>query len=201
MKSKIAILSTFFLTISLLSFKKQNEINKCYISFTNATNLTAAEPDQLPAAAEKNRTVQTENGEVEVTRIDGYRVLFNNNKNVPFVNLKVELSEENSYESDQKKLIDNLRFLNSHSQGMETKELIHLNFHGYKIYGLSRASLEKASILSSFIMFPGNGVTVYFDFNNLQPAFRNFENIEDYKKQRDKFLEEYTMYLKDCINK
>ena len=33
----------------------------------------------------------TENGEVEVTRVDGYRVLYKNDKKVPFVNLKIEL--------------------------------------------------------------------------------------------------------------
>ena len=81
---------------------------------------------------------------------------------------------------------------------METKDLIELNFNGYKIFGLSRGTIEKGSTLGSFIMFPGNGVTVYFDFNNLKPDFRNFESVEDYKKQRDKFIEEYTRHLTTC---
>lgn len=201
MKSKILVLSTFLLTITLLSFKNKNEISKCYISFTTATGLTAAEPDQLPEKSDMNRTVKTENGEVVVTRIAGYRVLYNNDKKVPFVNLKVELSEQNSYEADQKKLLDNLKYLNSHSSGMETKDLIELNFNGYKIFGLSRGTIESGSTLGSFIMFPGKGLTVYFDFNNLKADYRNFESVEDYKKQRDRFLEEYTKYLTTCSNK
>lgn len=201
MKSKIVVLSTFLFAISLLSFRSNYEISTCYVSFTTATDLTAAEPNKLPETAEKFRTVKTENGEVEVSRVDGYRVLYNNDKKVPFVNLKIELSEQNSYETDQKKLLDNLKYLNSHSAGMETKNLIELTFNGYKIFGLSRETIERGSILGSFIMFPGNGVTVYFDFNNLKPDFRNFENIEDYKKQRDRFIEEYTKFLKTCIGK
>ena len=201
MKSKIIILSTLLLTIVLLSFKNKNEISKCFLSFTTATNLTAAEPDRLPETSEKVRTVKTENGEVEVTRIDGYRVLYNNNKKVPFVNLKVELSDQNSYDNDKKRLLDNLKYLNAHSTGMETKELVELNFNGNKILGLSRGTIEAGSTLGIFIMFPGNGVTVYFYFNNLKPDVRNFESVEDYKKQRDKFLEEYTKHLTTCSDK
>lgn len=201
MNSKIAILSALILAIALLSFKNKNEIGKCFISFTTATRLTAAPPDRLPETSERFRTLKTDSGEVKVTRIDGYRVLYNNEKNVPFVNLKVELSEPGSYEKDQKRLVDNLRYLNSHSIGMETKELIELNFHGYKIMGLSRASIEAGSILGTFVMFPGDGVTVYFYFNNLKPAYRNFESVEDYKRQRDKFLDEYTKHLAACKDK
>ena len=201
MKSKFIILSTFVLTIALLSFKNVNEISKCFISFTTATNLTATVPDRLPETSEKFRTIRTENGEVEVTRIDGYRVLYDNDKKVPFVNLKVELSDPKSYESDKKKLLDNLKYLNAHSTGMETKELVELNFNGYKILGLSRGTIEAGSTMGTFIIFPGNGVTVYFYFNNLRPDVRNFESVEDYKKQRDKFLEEYTKYLTTCSDK
>ena len=201
MKTKIRLISALLLTIVFLSFKNRNEISKCFISFATATNLTAAEPDRLPKTSEKNRIVKTEDGEVEVTRIDGYRILYNNNKKVPFVNLKVELSAEHAYERDQKCLLDNLKFINSHSVGMETKELIELKFNGYKISGLSRGTIEKGSTLGTFIMFPGNGVTVYFYFNNLKPEYRNFESVEDYKNQRDKFFEEYTKHLTTCSDK
>jgi hypothetical protein len=201
MRSKIIVLSTFVATIALFSFKSRNEIGKCFISFTTATNLTAATPERLPETAEKVRSVKTDEGEVEVSRIDGYRIFYNNNKKAPFVNLKVELSDPKSYETDKKRLLDNLKYLNAHSAGMETKELIELNFNGYKISGLSRGSIETGSTLGIFIMHPGNDVTVYFYFNNLKPELRNFESVEDYKKQRDKFFEEYTKYLTTCSSK
>lgn len=201
MKSKIIFLSALVLTVALLSFKNKNEIGKCFISFTTATNLTAALPERLPETSEKIRAVKTENGEVEVTRIDGYRVLYNNDKKVPFVNLKIELSNENSYEADKKALLENLKYLNAHSTGMETKEVVELEFNGYKISGLSRGTIETGSTLGIFIMFPGNGVTVCFYFNNLKPDVRNFESVDDYKKQRDRFLNEYTKYLTTCSDK
>jgi hypothetical protein len=201
MKSKLTLISTILLTGILLSFTTKNEIGQCYISFKTATNLTVADPDRLPETSEKVRTVKTDDGEVEVTRIDGYRVLYNNEKKVPFVNLKVELSEKKSYDKDKKNLIDNLKYLNSHSTGMETKNLIELEFNGYKVYGLSRGTIESGSTLGTFIMFPGNGVTVYFYFNNLKPEYRNFESVDDYKKQRDRFIDEYTKHLTKCKDK
>jgi hypothetical protein len=201
MKHKIIISTTLLLSISLFSFKNNYEINKCFLTFTTASNLTVALPDRLPETSEKVRTVKTDNGEVQVTRIDGYRILYNNEKKAPFINLKVELSDENSYETDKKRLLENLKYLNAHSTGMETKELVELNFNGYKISGLSRGTIESGSTLGIFIMFPENGVTVYFYFNNLKPEVRNFESVEDYKKQRDKFLEDYTKHLSTCNEK
>ncbi|MEO6304211.1 MAG: hypothetical protein ABIP51_13680 [Bacteroidia bacterium] len=198
MKSKFKTFSIIVIIITAFSFTVQYEIGNCYLSFKKQDKLTAASPDRLPETAEKTRTVNTEKGEVEISCIDGYRILYNNEKKAPFVNLKVELSAKDSYEKDQKSLIDNLTYLNSHSANMETKDLIELNFNGYKISGLSRSSIEKGSTLGTFVMFPGKGITVYFYFNNLTPEYRNFESVEDYKKQRDKFIEEYTKYLITC---
>src|ERR1700761_5445453 len=104
MKSSLRLFSTILLTTLLFSFTSKNEIGQCYISFKTATGLITANPDRLPETSEKLRLVKTDNGEVEVSRIDGYRVLYNNKKNAPFVNLKVELSENKSYDKDQKNL-------------------------------------------------------------------------------------------------
>lgn len=201
MTSKLILFSAMLLATYLISFTGTNQIKQCYISFKKATNLTAASPDRLPASSEKTRIVPTAAGQVEVSRIDGYRILYNNNKKAPFVNLKVELSEPKAYNQDKTNLIYNLKFLNSHSMGMETKDLIELEFNGYKVYGISRAAIETGSTLGTFIMFPGNGVTVYFYFNNMKPKYRNFETVSEYKKQRDRFMNEYTKYLKICKDK
>jgi len=160
--------------------------------------LKSAEPERLPATASKVRTLKTEAGQVEITCIDGYRILYNNSKKVPFVNLKVERYEPQAYQHDIKGIVDNLKYLNSVSKGMETKDVIELDLNGYKIWGLSRGSIETGSTLGTFCMFPGDDVVVYFYFNNLKPEWRNFETLEDYKKQRDQFLEEYTRHLKQC---
>ena len=201
MKSKLLLSATVMLTLTLFSFIPKDKIGNCFISFNGSTTLTAQSPERLPETSEKVRQLKTNNGEVEITRIDGYRVLYNNEKKAPFVNLKVELSKAKSYGSDTIGLIENLRYLNSVSQPMETKDLMELEFNGNKVYGFSRSSIERGSTLATFVMFPGNDITVYFYFNNMKPEYSNFSNLEDFKKQRDKFMADYTKHLKECKEK
>lgn len=195
MRTKVTIFLTIFLTSAFLSFTYKNEIGNRFISFTNPSNLTATAPGRLPATSEKVRTVMTDNGEVRVTRIDGYQILYINSKKAPFVKLKVELSEKDCYDKDKKNLIENLTYLASHTPEMESKNIIELEFNGCKVYGVSRSTILSGNILGSFVMFPGEGVSVFFDFQNTKPEFRCFASVEDYKKQRDKFMDEYTKYL------
>jgi len=201
MKSKLALATAFILSLSLFSFVPKDKIGNCFISFKGSTTLTAQVPDRLPETSEQVMHLETTKGDVEITRIDGYRILYNNDKKAPFVNLKVELSKANSYGNDTIGLIENLRYLNSVSQPMETKDLMELEFNGYKIYGLSRSSIERGNTLATFIMFPGNSITVYFYFNNIKPEYSNFSNLKDFKRQRDKFIDDYTRYLKECKEK
>jgi hypothetical protein len=186
------------MSLALLSFINDYTISKCYTSFGGSKGLANQPPERLPETSEKFRELKTNNGIVKMSRIDGYRVLYNNAKGAPFVNLKVELSEEKSYSTDTTALIENLRYLNSVGQNMKTKDLIESLYNGYKVYGLSRNSIEQGTTLATFAMFPGNNITVYFYFNNLNPSYRNFETIEDFEKQRDGFLADYTLFLKSC---
>lgn len=195
MKSKLFGFLTLLISTLFFSCSDQIGIGKFYILFNTSTNLTSTGAQRLPQNSEKIRKVKTDKGEVDVTRIDGYRVIYNNDKNIPFVNLKVELSEKNSYNNDKRNLIENLKYLNSNSTDMETEDLIELEVNGYKLYGVSRKTTESGSTLGTFMMFPGNGVTVYLYFMNSNPEFRNFNSIENYKIQRDNFIDEYTKYL------
>src|SRR5882724_8367728 len=99
-KLNTSLFAIFQITV-LSGFTDKNEIGRCYLSFTEASNLKAVDPDRLPESSEKIRSLKTESGDVDVTRIDGYRILFNNEKKVPFVNLKIELSEKGSYSKDK----------------------------------------------------------------------------------------------------
>ncbi|HWY09779.1 MAG TPA: hypothetical protein VN026_00565 [Bacteroidia bacterium] len=201
MKTKINTVLALIGLFLFLNFSIKDEINKCYIAFTKTPGLTTMEPERLPANTEKFRDLTTETGEVKVSRIDGYRIKYNNNKGVEFVNIKVELSDAKSYGADTTNIIENLKYLNSHSTNMESKDLVVLSFNGYKIYGLGRASLEKGSTLGTFVIFPGNNTTVYFYFNNLKPELRHYEDYSAYRDQRNGFLGNYTHYLKQCKDK
>jgi hypothetical protein len=201
MKSKNICFFTISLSLGLLSFTFKSEIKNCYLSYKGSKNLTAAAPDRLPESSAKPRQVKTGSGNVEISVMDGYRILYNNNKDAAFVNLKVELSDPKLYGKDTVNVLANLKYLNSNGTDMETKELIELSFNGYKIYGLSRSNIDKGSTLGIFAIFPGNNTIVYVYFNNLKPAARHFENITDYKSVRNGFLGNYTFHLNNCKEK
>jgi hypothetical protein len=187
------------LALASIAFAPKGTIGTCYYQFTMATGLIAQAPEALPEAEAVARMVKTASGEVEVSRTAGYRVLYHNEHDVPFVNLKVELSEPDRYEQDQAALLANLRYLNAASSGMESEVLLELSFNGHTLHGLSRSSIESGSTLGTFVLFPGEGITVYFYFNNLKPGFRHFEDAETYRALRDEFLEAYTQHLVACI--
>jgi hypothetical protein len=197
---KLKLLATTFLLIGLTSSTctQTKTIDNCYINFEGVKNLTAKTPDKLPESAAKPREVKTEDGIKSVSRNAGYRVLYLNNKNGVFVNLKIEQSSNGFYDIDKKILLENLRYLIKNSSGMKSKDVIELEFNGQKIYGLSPNSIEKGSSIGTFIMFPGNDIVVYFYINNLSPEYRNFKSLKDYEKQRNKFMNEYTKHINNC---
>lgn len=194
MKPILALLLSLIASTAFAEY----EIKDCFINFKDATDLTWVTPDHLPKSSNLNREVETGNGKVTITRTEGYRIYYNNEKGEPFVNLKVELSGDNNYEADKKAILANLNYINSHTPGSETKDLIELTFNGYKVYGSSRSSIEKGMFLGTFVIFAGNGVTLYVYFQNIKPELRHFNSFEDYKRLRNKFLQEYTKYLKHC---
>ena len=198
---KATIFITVLIVSSLFSLPSLAQISSCYLNFNKANNLKMKDADHLPAEANHTRKLITDNGEVDITAADAYRILYYNRKNVAFVNLKVETSAAGNYETDKNNVLANLRFLNSHSANMETKELIELSYNGFKIYGLSRNSTESGSTLGTFVMFPGNNTIVYFYFNNIRPEYANFKDLTDYKSQRNDFIGRYTSYLNTCKQK
>jgi hypothetical protein len=201
MKSKIIVFSTFLALALCSGFIAKYEIASCYISFAKSGTLEAAPAERLPGGSEKFRKLNTDSGEVQITRIDGYRVLYSSASREPFVNMKVELSDSASYVADQEKIIANLKYLSAKTKGMETKDLVQLKFNGYKVSGLSRGDINSGTTLGIFVLFPGNGVTVYFYFNNIKSDIKYFENLSEYKKMRDKFIEDYTKHLTGCKGK
>lgn len=186
------------LLLLLTAFTPQQTIPECFLSFHNADHLKYSGTERLPASAEKTRTIKSNTGEATITCIDGYRIRYQNKKNVDFVNIKVELSDPASYAADTTALIAYLDYLHANSKNMEGTSPVHLRYNGYTIHGISRNTLENVNTLGTFIMFPGNNITVYFYFNNLAADVRHYETVEGYKSLRNSFIGRYTNHLKLC---
>jgi len=177
------------------------KINKCFISFNPDAGLVAATPDKLPKTAQPFRSVPTDDGDKFISRNAGYRILYNNDKGAPFVNLKVERCDNFSFNKDKQNLLSHFNFLISNGVNMASAQITESDYSGFKVYGFSRNSIESGSTLGTYVLFAEPNMMVYFYFNNLQKEYRNFESVEDYQIQRDDFIEGYTNHLKACLEK
>lgn len=197
------IKTTFFILITTVlcgfSYDFGAKINKCFISFDSAAGLKAFSPDKLPKSSMGFRSVETKDGKKFISRNAGYRILFKNNKGAPFVNLKIERSDDFSYDKDKTNLKNNLKWLISMSENLESNDLMEQEFNGYKVYEFSRNGIESGNTLGTFVMFPEPNIIVYFYFNNLRPDHSNFDSWEDYKSQREGFIDAYTKHIRACI--
>ncbi len=196
----------FILIIPVIAFAVMNlncpprdEIDECLITFNGTQDLKISSTERLPESSEKFRSFNTDSGEVRVSRTDGYKILYKNSKGAEMLDLKVELSEEDSYKTDKELILDNLKFLISHSDDLTSPEPIAIEKNGYKIYGLNRDNIDNpSSTLGIYIMSPGKNITVYFYFNNLHNDSRSYNNLDEFMAIRDRFLDEYTKYIKEC---
>jgi hypothetical protein len=205
MNSKHFGLSLLVLLSMLMGCKHKpetvrSEIGRCFISFNDATNLRATEPEKLGAPLEKLRNLATRKVEENVVRKDGYSIQFYNEQHVWFVNLKIELFEEDVYDVVKKTILANLDYAASLPGNIKTNQSVELEFNDYKFYGMSLQGLNAGKMLGSFVMFPGDGVILYFNFNNIRPEARHFNSIKEYEELRDKFFDAYTEHLKSCMD-
>lgn len=194
---KIILAST---VVALFGFIAAPEIKTCYISFKGTKTLTSDSTSllRLPKSETKPRMVTTDKGEAKVSNIDGYKVVYNNPKNFPFVDTRVVLSDPEMYKTDSVNVIANLIHENKMTPHMETKDLLRLHFNGYTVFGISRDTIGKQSTLGTYIFFPGNNTIIYANFNNLRPEQRHCETLLEYKKERNQFFADYTRHIKDC---
>lgn len=200
MKNYPVLFVLILLIFSSSAIATDKTIDPCFVSFEDATHLNALSPNKLSKDQAKPRKLATAAGYVKVSRIDGYRVVYKNENKELFVTLIVELSSPKKHEADQANLLANLYYLNLITDDMETEELIELEFNDYKLYGIGSSTIEDGETLGIFVMFPGNDIIVYFYFQNIDEDDRHFQTLDEFKTERDLFLEEYTLHLSECMD-
>lgn len=193
-KTYFAIAIVFIAT----AFTTQQTIPDCFLSLKKTDNLNLNATDRLPAASPAKLNIPTTSGYKTIKQTDGYRLLYRNNKGADFVDLKVELSDPARYASDTTALIEYIQYLQKEEKSLEGSAPLKITYNGYTLHGISRSSLNNVNTLGTFVMFPGNNVTVHFYFNNLPPDKRHYKTVEEYKSLRNDFFGRYTSHIKQC---
>lgn len=182
----VAIISLGFPDSSFSQTKKNN----CVIDFVPYEGLYVVKQNSLPENMAQPRILPTANGRVSVSRIEGERIIYGNTPGIPFINVKIETSDERLYRQDTLNLLKHVEYLASLNTSNKTG-LLNMNLNGVAVHGYSNSS-ENPRITDSYVCFPGKGITVYIEYQNI-PIKRT-----EYVKQRDLFLKKYTLNIANC---
>jgi len=187
------IMTTFCLILIVVNTSLGQDVGKL-TSFKGYDGVRISKTDHIEGPRLTTRQIPTSKGLVRVSRMSGTRIIYVSNENVPFVNIKVETSSENDYSSNQKKLLEYFNHIASESDKIENKKVAKISMNGYTLYGFTNSDINNVNIISSFIFFPKKNLTVFVDFNSIN-APKNYKNLSEFKKLRDLFLENYTLFI------
>jgi hypothetical protein len=153
-------------------------------------------------------TVKTENGQVKVSVIDAYRVMFSYSDLLYyFANVKIESSDPDSYNQDKENVISSLKYLADHKQATGIVFADKSDLNGFQHYGIDRDKIDVGGTVGTHVLFDDRHhliVTIYLlnqDDKNVFRAMaggpRRFRDIDEYKPLRDEFLTKYS----ECLSK
>jgi hypothetical protein len=182
----VAIISLVFSVPCFSQTKKNN----CVVDFAPYAGLYLIKQNSLPKSMVQPRILPTANTQVSVSRIKGERILYGNTPGIPFINVKIETSDARLYKQDTLNLLKHLEYLASLKTTNKTG-LLNMKLNGVVVYAYSSSS-ENARITDSYVCFPGKGLTVYIEYQNI-PIKKT-----EYIKQRDLFLKKYTLNIANC---
>ena len=171
---------------------------KPYLSCKFEDDLQIVETTRRPKAAEKFRLVETASGNKRVSVLDGYRVMLAYPATpYYFANIKVEQSNERDYPNDKEIVRSQLQYSAETEQATKIIYQDKTLFNGYESYGIDKGVIDVGGVIGTHVLFSAADhviITIYF--LNQGSENRRYQNIEEYRALREKFLDGYTRCLK-----
>lgn len=146
--------------------------------------------DRLPARL-TTRDVQTRAGMMQVSTVDGYRLILYRQSVEPLVNLKIERSAEGKFAADHQVLSTQMQELTVNSK---TGQVVPLELgmrHGVEVLGLNSPSPAQASgVISLYtLMHAASGTVASIYMLGQPPASREFATDAEYQAIREQFID------------
>ncbi len=146
----------------------------------------------------KFREIRKDDGAMDtVSVMEGYRVMYAYaGADYYFANVKVEASDPAQYPSDKEKLISMLR-------GYSSDTTIRMRFrdegavNGLEVYGSEKPRIDAGGVIGTYLIFSDSDhVVVSVYLLNQGKDHRRFNDMEQYGKLRDNFLEKFTACMR-----
>jgi hypothetical protein len=145
------------------------------------------------------RTVDTLRGPKDILMLDGVRVMFAYPETDFYANLKAELLPSDTYATEKADLIDEEDKMLAADDTNIRNYALKPKMQGFEIYGIDRKKLE-GGVLGAYLFFDdATHVVTTIYFLNGEPGRRRFNDMTEYAKLRDSFLQDYTSCVRSAI--
>jgi len=143
------------------------------------------------------RTVGTAEGAKQIDMEAGLRIMLSYPFTDFYANVKAEKLPDGKYSTLKNDLLANLRHVQATSPGTAMNTALPANLHKFEVYGEDRDKLE-GGVLGMYLFFDNDAhiaATIYL--LNQETYQRKFQTIEEYRRLRDQFLENYTGCIRE----
>lgn len=159
-----------------------SDFTPCQIS-----GLTVVKTDRLPKRPTR-RTFTTSKGERTVTMVDGYRILYLLDPDELMLNMKMERLEIASYPQQKADLIDLMTYYSKDPP--MSPDVLKRSTKAVQAYTSTRKDLSGGVLSISEIFHDATHSVMTIYYLNDEPDKRQFKNMEQFVKLRDKALSE-----------
>jgi hypothetical protein len=146
----------------------------------------------------KDRPAKTKQGEKSVPLLAGRRITFSYPGADPFASVKVELLPPDNYAVNKRYLLEDFDDIVASDKGVAKNTTRPARLSAFSVTGLDRKTVSGNTLGIYMLMDDTTHVvsTIYL----LNPKQSHFKTIEDYARQRDTFLYNYTRCIRNSQN-
>lgn len=187
----------------LCSFAPESGSGDCYTTFRKPTGLKMLPPEKLAAEARPAPPgAMVAAAAPDELVEDGIRISYETSEKAPFATVEVVYSADHMYARDTARMLESMTSLNG-GFPVEDAGIIHLQYNGYHLYGVTRNGKNGPDTMGRFLMFPELSTSVRISFADVQMGsmIGELKRTAGTREQRQLFLEEYTAHLKKCRKK
>lgn len=201
MRANAKLLWLFFILLAGVALGQERTLGRVLQPYTACklpSGPDVVEVTMLPAVP-MTRTVDTLRGPRDILMLDGVRVMFAYPETDFYANLKAELLPAGTYATEKADLIGEEDRILAADDTNSRNYALKPRMQGFEIYGIDRKKLE-GGVLGVYLFFDdATHVVTTIYFLNGEPGRRRFNDMAEYEKLRDTFLQSYTSCIRNAI--
>lgn len=185
-----------FSPLAAVAQKESPEL-RAYESCSFPSGLAVTDIQPMPPDV-KGRPAKTKQGEKTVPLLAGRRITFSYPGAEPFASVKVELLPPDNYAVNKRYLLEDFDDIVASDKGVAKNTTRPARLSAFSVTGLDRKEVSGNTLGIYMLMDDTTHVvsTIYL----LNPKQSHFKTIEDYARQRDTFLYNYTRCIRNNQN-